>query len=190
MKDPVNSDHPEGVTQKRDMTPLSPAEATRTRKMLEEQAANNPSPLYRKIFENALAKEDPLTVDLLSTVTPFIIETVEDLVFGLPERYAGETELLGSIDPRSGSIVIFNAQEWSNLESRVNGLPTYNRGARHFKQRILGWACEIWVEDGTIRIPLPLYEEARISRDGCITDRGTHCLLEGSPSGQSRETNG
>lgn len=178
MSNQPDRDPPIGVAQKRDMTPLPADEAARTRKMMIDQVANNPSPIYRKIFENALAKDGPLTADLLSLVSPFVIETADDLLFELPERIATETKLFGSIDVRTDGIVIFTGEEWSNLETRVERLPYRNPEARLFKRLILGWACEIWVEDGHVRIPVPLYEEARISRGSQITDHKTYCILQ------------
>ncbi len=87
-------------------------------------------------------------------------------------------ELVATIDPRTPGVRIFPLDQWKIAEVKIYSLDNHSKKARHLKQVMIGYACNLLCDkNGDVTIPAELMEKGDIDHRARIIDCQTHYWL-------------
>lgn len=89
----------------------------------------------------------------------------------LLDLFAGR--LVATIDTEEHCLLIYPADEWEPIQTKIEALPSFNPSARRIQRLLIGHATDIELDaNGRILLPQPLREYAQLEKETVLLGQG------------------
>ncbi len=92
----------------------------------------------------------------------------------LPTRYRDElSAVVVTIDTEESCLLMYPANEWDEIEAKIEALPSFNPAARRVQRLLIGHAAELNVDNnGRILLPQVLRDYAGLEKQIMLVGQG------------------
>lgn len=88
-------------------------------------------------------------------------------------RLQNSTSLVLTIDTEETCLLLYPAAEWQLIETKLQGLPSFNSAARRIQRLLIGHATDLDVDNsGRVLLPQLLRDHAQLDKHAVMIGQG------------------
>ncbi len=95
--------------------------------------------------------------------------------FGVPTRYRDSLAMsvVLTIDPEENCLLLYRCDDWQEIETKLQHLPSFNTAARRIQRLLIGYATDVEIDtNGRLLVPQLLRDYARLDKRALLVGQG------------------
>lgn len=106
----------------------------------------------------------------------------------LPTRYREDlSAVVVTIDTEENCLLMYPAEEWDDIEAKIEALPSFNQAARRIQRLLIGHATELTLDNnGRILLPQLLRDYAELTKQVVLVGQGKKFEIWSAPVWEAR----